>query len=497
MKHLLASFLTLCLLAACSSIFPTQPPVTPTVIPDMELDRSSPDLPVFREGLIESARTQLADMEGASMYRIELAISDDFIEVQGHEEVAYTNREDEPLDEIQFRLFPNILGGKMTVENLAMDGIPITPRYGLADSLMIVPLETPLAVGKSIRIEMDFTVAVPTEVELNYGVLAYYEGVLTLAHAYPVIPAYDDSGWNAELPPQSGDLTCNDEAFYLVSITAPEELTVVATGLESAPVTSNRQKVWTVANGPARDFFLAASPDYEMITKTIGEVTVNSYAPESLADGSRDMLDAAARALTLFNEQFGPYPYTEFDLVVTPTLALGVEYPGATAIAARILEGEYGAQTSAYLESTIVHEVAHQWFYNLVGNDQLDEPWLDESLAQYVTWQYYERSYGPQAAEGFEASLRGRWQRVNNAPIPIGKPVAAYVGNEYGAIVYGRGAFFFEALKNKMGQPAFDAFLRDYADTFSWEIATTEGLKSLAEKHCSCDLTPLFEEWVY
>ena len=40
MKHLLASFLTLCLLAACSSIFPTQPPVTPTVIPDMELDRS-------------------------------------------------------------------------------------------------------------------------------------------------------------------------------------------------------------------------------------------------------------------------------------------------------------------------------------------------------------------------------------------------------------------------------------------------------------------------
>jgi aminopeptidase N len=252
-----------------------------------------------------------------------------------------------------------------------------------------------------------------------------------------------------------------------------------------------------VANGPARDFFLAASRDYEVVSQKIGEVTINSYAPKSLKKESQSALTAAARALETFGEQYAPYPYTEFDIVVTPTLALGIEYPGATAIAERILLGEYGDQTAVYLESTVVHEMAHQWFYNLVGNDQLDEPWLDESLAQYATWQYYETNFGAGAADGFEASLRSRWERVQNAPIPIGQPVAAYAGREYGAIVYGRGALFFEALKNEMGVDAFNKFLKDYTETFAWNFATTESLKSLAEKQCNCDLTPLFKEWVY
>jgi hypothetical protein len=444
-------------------------------------------------------------MQGASYYVIEFVIDEELVHVDGKETVHYTNREDAPLAEIQFRLFPNILGGKMEVRDLTVDGKPVTPTFGLANSLMIVPLAEPLEIGGSVVLAMEFTLEIPTNVELNYGVLAYYEGVLTLAHAYPVIPVYNEEGWNAELPPQSGDLTFNDAAFYLVTVTAPKGLTVVASGLESAPETAGRQNastersrsVWNVANGPARDFFLAASRDYEVVSEKVGGVTINRYAPKSVEAGSRSALASASRALEIFSAQYAPYPYTEFDIVITPTLALGIEYPGATAIAERILLGEYGDQTAVYLESTVVHEVAHQWFYNLVGNDQLDEPWLDESLAQYVTWQYYEINFGAGAADGFESALQSRWERVQNAPIPIGQPVAAYPGREYGAIVYGRGAFFFEALKNEMGADAFDAFLKDYTAIFSWENASTEGLKSLAEEHCGCNLTPLFEEWVY
>jgi aminopeptidase N len=332
---------------------------------------------------------------------------------------------------------------------------------------------------------------------LNYGVLAFYNGVLAFAHAYPVIPVYNEAGWNAEIPPQSGDLTFNDAAFYLVTVTAPKGITVVASGLESAPETAGSQNVWKVANGPARDFYLAASRDYEVTTQKIGKVTVNSYAPRSLSKGSQSTLEVAARAIETYGDLYASYPYTEFDVVITPTLALGIEYPGMTAIADRILLGEYGEQTDAYLESTVAHEVGHQWFYNLVGNDQLDEPWLDESLAQFATWQYYKVNFGDLAASGFEDALRSRWARVNDAAIPIGEPVAAYTGREYGAIVYGRGGLFFEALKNQMGAESFNAFLKDYVEIFSWNVATTAGLKSLAENHCSCDLTPLFEEWVY
>ena len=487
MKSILASLLILCLLAACGP--KSMPTATPTPLFDWT------DLSPFRDGLTDPSI--LDQMQGASYYLIEFVIDEDLVHVSGKETVHYTNREGAPLDEIQFRLFPNILGGKMEVRDLTVDGKPVTPSYGLENSLMIVPLKAPLEADKSVVLAMEFAVEVPTDVELNYGVLASYDGVLTLAHAYPVIPVYNEEGWNAELPPQSGDVTFNDAAFYLVTVTAPIGVTVVASGLEAAPTRSEKQMVQTVASGPARDFFLAASRDYEVVSQKVGEVTVNSYAPKSLAGGSQSALKAAARALETFSELYAPYPYTEFDVVITPTLALGIEYPGATAIADQILLGEYGDQTSAYLESTVVHEVGHQWFYNLVGNDQLDEPWLDESLAQFATWQYYKLNADPQGADGFEASLRSRWERVDNAEIPIGLPVAAFQEKEYGAIVYGRGAFFFEALKNKMGADAFGAFLKDYSATFSWKIATTEGLKSLAEKHCNCNLLPLFEEWVY
>jgi aminopeptidase N len=148
------------------------------------------------------------------------------------------------------------------------------------------------------------------------------------------------------------------------------------------------------------------------------------------------------------------------------------------------------------MEATVTHEAGHQWFYNLVGNDQLDEPWLDESLTQFVTWEYFANQYGAGGANGFESSLRGRWARVDDQAIPIGMPVADYEGAAYSAIIYGRGALFFDALREEMGKEDFDAFLKDYVASNSWGIGTGENMKELAENHCGCNLTSLYEEWV-
>jgi aminopeptidase N len=211
-------------------------------------------------------------------------------------------------------------------------------------------------------------------------------------------------------------------------------------------------------------------------------------------------LEVASNAIEDFSAHYAPYPYTEFDIVSTPTLALGIEYPGMIAITSRIYDvnNDYrGVPASIYMESTVAHEAGHQWFYNLVGDDQLDDPWLDESLTQFATLQYFSDEHGPSGEEGFRKSLEGRWENVGKADIPIGLPVAAYSGQEYGAIVYGRGPLFFVALRDKMGQEVFDQFIKDYTETLSWDIATPEILKAIAEKHCGCDLTALFEEWVY
>lgn len=502
MKKIFAAFLSLGLvLISCTLPQQTATPLPNTLTPTATTSTSPlqtdwDDRSIFEDGLIASERSVLTELKGASVYHIEFNIADDLYHVTGHQEVRYVNNESDALREIQFRLFPNILGGEMTVSNLTIDGQSVTPKYRLENSLLILPFESRLEPGSQAVIAMDFAVTIPQSVELNYGVLAYYEDVLTLAHAYPMIAVYDDEGWNAEIPPQSGDVTYADTSFYIVKINAPADLTLVATGREIQRDEAGQTQTFYVANGPARDFYLVASPAYEEISETFGEVTIRSYARDGSEEGARLAMDVAAKSVAVFSERYVPYPYTEFDIVATPTLALGIEYPGMVAIASRIYDVS-DSSTGTTMEFTVAHEVGHQWFYALVGDDQLDDPWLDESLTQFITLQYYEDEYGPQAAESFRSSLEGRWAQVGRAEIPIGLPVADYTGGEYSAIVYGRGPLFFVALKQNMGTDKFDAFLRDYTESLSWGIATPESLYSMAEKHCGCELDVIFNRWVF
>lgn len=478
------------------------PEVTPIATasgPD-PLDTPWDDRSLFQNGLVESQQAVLDELAGASVYHIEFNIDESIYQISGHQDVRYTNKEDVDLNEVQFRLFPNILGGQIDVSHVTVDGQEITPEFGLQNSLLIVRLRAALEPGQSVEISMDFDITVPQSVELNYGVLAYADNVLALAHAYPMICVYDDEGWNSEIPPQDGDVTYGETSFYIVKISAPRDLTLVASGSEIRRDKAGQTQTVYVANGPARDFYLVASPEYQETSKSFGEVTIRSYAPAGLAAGAEMALDVAAKSIAIFSRRYAPYPYTEFDIVSTPTLALGIEYPGMVAITSHIYDvsGDYrGLPTSVYMESTVAHEAGHQWFYALVGDDQLDDPWLDESLTQFITLQYYEDEYGQQAAESFRESLEGRWARVGNADIPIGLPVASYDGAEYGAIVYGRGPLFFVELREEMGIEKYDAFLREYTETLSWSIATPEFLQSLAEQYCGCELDRLFEEWVY
>src|SRR5687768_3411258 len=499
MKRLAASFLSLCLLLVSCSLFLPTP--TPSLPPGSDpLQTAWEDRSIFKAGLVASEQAVLDELDNASIYHIEFKIADDLYHVTGTEEVKYTNAETTPLNEVRFRLFPNILGGEMSISNLNVEGQAVTPEFELEDSVMTVAFSSPLEPNQSLIIQMEFAVTVPQKLESNYGVLAYAEDVLALAHAYPMIAVYDDEGWNAEIPPESGDVTYADASFYIVRVSALKDVVLVTSGHEITHYEAGQVQTSIVASGPARDFYLVASPHYEEVSQTFGEVTIRSYAPSEFRDGAQMALEVASQAIEDFSAHYSPYPYTEFDIVSTPTLALGIEYPGMIAITSRIYDvsRDYrGTPASVFMESTVAHEAGHQWFYNLVGDDQLDDPWLDEALTQFATLQYYTDEYGADGEEGFRRSLEGRWASVENAQIPIGLPVAAYSGQEYGAIVYGRGPLFFVTLREEMGKEVFDQFIKDYTESLSWDIATPEKLKTIAEEHCSCDLTSLFEEWVY
>ncbi|MDT8307131.1 MAG: M1 family metallopeptidase [Anaerolineae bacterium] len=452
----------------------------------------------FAPGLVASAQGVLDELPLATVYHMDVRIDQSLALLEGMQELRYANAEDVALEELYFRLYPNLMGGAIAVEELLVNGVPVTPGYELAASALRVPLPVPLQPGEQVVLRLEFTVTVPQgEGGGHYGTFILDEEILALAHFYPIVAVYDDEGWNLEIPPEGGDMVYSDSAFYRVRVTAPAGLTLAASGVAISSESDGRQQEVTYVAGPMRDFYLVASERFGRTSQTVGETELHSYTYPGLMAAGEYVLETAAAALKTYERYFGPYPFTELDLASTPTLALGVEYPGIVVNALRMYDPSNRTYTPVMLESTTAHEVAHQWFYSTVGNDQLDEPWIDEALAQFSTMLYFEDAYGAEGRNGYRESLLGRWQRVDLEPVPVGMPVAAYSGAEYGAIVYGRGPLFFEALEEEIGAEAFAQFLRDFYETHTWGIATTESLQATAEAACDCDLEALFAEWIY
>jgi hypothetical protein len=114
-----------------------------------------------------------------------------------------------------------------------------------------------------------------------------------------------------------------------------------------------------------------------------------------------------------------------------------------------------------------------------------------------VTYQYFVQAYGPGAGEGVIQSWYGRWERIENQEIPIGLIASAYGDTAYSPIVYGRGPLFFLALEEQLGNEVLLDSLKTYAEEFQWSTANSEDLKESLETSCNCDLTEMFEEWIY
>lgn len=491
------------LLTACGS---GQPGPTPT--PNLaEIEAAAlasfeigwDDRTPFSRGLVSSQQDVLEELAGASVYQMALQIADNYRSLEGWLQVRYTNQEAVPLEAIYFRLFPNLAGGRSAVSAVLVDGEQVPTDLESAGSALRLELPSRLAPGEQIVIGMNFIIEVPDDMGGNYGLFAFTDKVLSLNAFYPVIAAYDRRGWKTEVPSPNGDVSYYDSSFYLVRVTAPAATTLAAAGVEIDRQQLGDYQIVTYAAGPIRDFYLAASERYVRLSREAGEVTINSYAYAGAEQGSQFALDVAEAALAVYGRRLGEYPYTEFDMVAIPMQALGMEYPGIVAM----LDAQYdpenrvgGMPAFDLLESVIAHEVGHEWFYNVVGNDQYDEPWLDESLTQFITGLYYLDTQGFPAYRSYRDSWIGRWKRVEMEEIPIGLAAGEYSGLEYGAIVYGRGPLFVEALMLELDEETFNRFLRDYQQRYQWGLANREDFEELAEEHCGCDLAPLFAAWV-
>jgi aminopeptidase N len=135
--------------------------------------------------------------------------------------------------------------------------------------------------------------------------------------------------------------------------------------------------------------------------------------------------------------------------------------------------------------------VAHQWFYGLVGNDQLTQPWLDEAPAEYSAYLYYER-YLPDDTDWWWFYAVDQWAPTGK----IDNLIYVFRDNrEYMDAVYRRGAQFMRDLRAAMGDPAFFGMLQEYQRRFAYQLATSRDFFALVQEFTTADLVPLQEEY--
>jgi hypothetical protein len=498
-------------------------------------------------GLVSGSVSGLVSDVVAEMpaYTLELILATDLASLQGSQTVTFTNTSDQLWDGVYFHLHPNLLGGDMTVLEVLQAGLPLEVRLSNDDSLLYVPVLGGLVPGEQATLQLRYDLTIPQRMGRNYGVLALQDGILSLAHGYATLAVFED-GWDIDIPVSHGDLLNAAASVFSVSVQAPADVTVVTTGKVMTEFSDGETKQLEIEAGVARDFYLSASRNYEVMTATanlpldnslatVGRlldaasadaaasaedaapadadvnttamtvpVTVRSYyQTDGLQDDTRRQraklaLEAAVASLELFSARLAPYPYDEFDIVPMVTTALGLEFPGIIGLSSALYEDtSIGRQASlVYLEGTVVHEVVHQWFYNLIGNDQVSEPWLDEATTQYVTWEYFTSRYGANAPEtrGFVDSLIGRSRRSNQQK--LGDAVAAYSPSQYSAVIYGEGPLVLAELASLLGDAVFWDFLRTYSRDNRWQRIDTQGFERQLEAHCNCVLDEFFETYI-
>lgn len=440
---------------------------------------------------------------GASRYDLEVRLewppanSGGEPRLAGIERIHYTNTETAPLAEIYFYLYPNLpgYGGQMQVESISVDGQAVRPEVAANPAILRTPLPQPLTPGAAIDLALTYTVRVPTQAGHGYNIFSASDNTIALTGFYPAIAVYDEQGWNVEIPPSYGDATYLDTSLYQVKLTVPEALVVAASGsLLGSVANGDGSKTLTLVSGPMRDFYLAGRNDFLVAQTTVDGVVVNNYYPPHLEAGGRQALGFAAEALRVFNQRFGPYPYAEFDVVATPTTAGGVEYPGLVVIAQNLYD-----QEGYFFEFTIAHEVAHQWWYGLVGNDQVDDPWLDEALTNYSAVFYWEAVKGPdRARELVQALFFGLYEYAKQQGLDravIGS-VADFSEDEYGPIVYGKGPLFFNALRQEVGDEIYLKIMQTYFSEYKYKVVQPADLMTVIEEVSGHEVDPLVETWL-
>ena len=428
-------------------------------------------------------------------YRLDTLFEPEFQRWRGWMHVKFANPSDTPLTSVYVRLFANLkdFNGTTTLYRATINGQRATIASELDDYLARLDVVDPIAVGTTVEVSLDFLTTTPiNEGAKSYGAFNDDGSSISMASAYPLIAEFRDGDWLREIPDGKGDLVNAPIATYDAEVTVPLTHRIVTTGTTIKYQRTASEHTYQIVSGLQRDFTIVATT-LPQLTTVIDGTRINIYYPRGQRASAQQALRYATQSLVTFNQQFGQYPYNELDFVAVDARSFyGVEYPGLILLQNRIFTNQ------PLLERIVAHEVAHQWFYNVIGNDVQLHAWVDESLATYAQVLYQEAVHGPLAKQTELAGLQAQYDELikRRQDGPIDRPMSQFTLYTFNAIAYAKGALYIDALRTTAGDTAFFAALRQYVTTYAYQVVDGTALRDVVQQQCACDVQPVYQRWV-
>lgn len=477
----LATIAWLCALllpAACvgSSALDSAPQIT---IPTAQIGQATAPLSTPIEASLPPETTQPPAPQ-LSQYLLDVKLDYPNRELAVAESINYLNTTGSTLESIPLIVEPARRAGVFSLLQISVEEQAPLEEYELEQGVLTLPLSTPLAPGERIEIHLTYELKLPKQAR-PFG---YNEVQVNLSNWYAFVPPYRaGGGWVVHPAGGFGEHLVYDLADYRVTIEpyAPiDNLTIAA---PSPAEQTGEQLIYQLH--AARAFSWSASTAFEVLRGNVGEIPVQVYVfPQHVIAGGA-ALQAAVNALTRYQELFGPYPYASLSVVEIEYID-GLESDGLFFLGDWWFSTYYGGVEN-YLTLLTAHETAHNWWYGQVGNDQALDPWLDEALATYSELLYYE-AHHPELVDWWWAFRVTSWLPAGE----VDQSIYEFADYEaYRVAVYLRGAQFLQAIRERMGEQAFFAFLRDYAEEGKTGQTRPEDFFALLTAHSQVDMSDL------
>lgn len=423
----------------------------------------------------------LQDEKNKNEYTIDVIYDDETNRILCNESLVYLNNTKTTLDKIYLHIYPNAFCEKELVpfENSEMDrAYPNGFNEGYIDlknvlsnndklkykitgdknDILEIKLDKLLKAGEQVKIDLKYNVKLPN----CLGRFGYGDNTVNVTNWFPIACVYDDKGWNLKSYETVGDPFYSDTSNFKVKILAPAKYKLVTTGEITEKKTDNEKVLYTIDGKMVRDFAFILSDKFVVNKSNYKDIVINTYNLND--DMSQESMDVAKSSIEIFSNLFGDYPYDTYSVVASDFFIGGMEYP----MLSMIDENLYNKENKFLMEYVIAHETAHQWWYSVIGNDEVNEPWLDEALTEYSTILYFEEKYGKETGDKLMKTMEV--QARNYKTSDIFKATTEYKdSSEYSLSVYTKGAVAFNEIRKEVGDEVFFNTLKEYYSTYKFK----------------------------